>query len=235
MVSLSTNQLVTSEGSRLSVAGYHRATDTGALEWAVVRVSRLDRKSRLVMLDGARYAEDGIHVPYTLAGILSAPSPRVATEIRADEEAALRSHYSGLQAGGALTAPSATEEITVVRSEERLHISRLEWRPYKRTRVRVVVREREVVQRVVIKVQELVVDDDPSSVIERLGMAGDTASQDAAESELVLHREEVTFAKRVVPYERVRIRKEIVSDTYQVDDELRKERVEIERRRARRR
>lgn len=47
------------------------------------------------------------------------------------------------------------------------------------------------------------------------------------EMEIVLMEEEVVFSKRIVPRERVRLRREIVVDERRIDETLRKEEVEL--------
>jgi len=47
------------------------------------------------------------------------------------------------------------------------------------------------------------------------------------EMEIVLMEEEVVFSKRIVPRERVRLRREVVVDERKIDETLRKEEVEI--------
>ena len=47
--------------------------------------------------------------------------------------------------------------------------------------------------------------------------------------DLTLYEEQVVVSKRVVPRERIRIHREVVTEPQQITDELRKERVEVER------
>ena len=47
--------------------------------------------------------------------------------------------------------------------------------------------------------------------------------------ELVLQREEVTLVKRVVPYERVRVHKEVVTYSFTVNDAVRSEHIDVDR------
>ena len=49
-----------------------------------------------------------------------------------------------------------------------------------------------------------------------------------AEHEVVLHEEEVVVDKQVVPKERVRLDKDVVTEEQQVSEELRKEQIETE-------
>ena len=57
-------------------------------------------------------------------------------------------------------------------------------------------------------------------------MAGTKISE--AEHEVVLHEEKVVSEKKVVPKERVRLDKDVVTENETVDAELRKERIEVE-------
>jgi uncharacterized protein (TIGR02271 family) len=57
-------------------------------------------------------------------------------------------------------------------------------------------------------------------------MSGPDLSEE--EHELTLSEEEVTVDKRVVPKERVRLDKDVVTDEEQVNETVRKEQIEVE-------
>ncbi|GAC1343705.1 MAG: hypothetical protein NVSMB29_16680 [Candidatus Dormibacteria bacterium] len=126
------------------------------------------------------------------------------------------------------SAPPVTETVaSVIRSEEQLRVKRLEWRPYQRLRLRTVVRTRQVTHVVEECWEELVIDEEPVSVVERLQAVAGLAPPDDGEFDRVLHREEVVVTKRTVPYERVRVSKVLGDTTVPVETTLRKERVEL--------
>ena len=57
---------------------------------------------------------------------------------------------------------------------------------------------------------------------------GEAASREAAAAEAMLREEEVVIHKRVVPRERVRLTKEVVTEEQSVSDEVREEHVEVD-------
>jgi uncharacterized protein (TIGR02271 family) len=120
--------------------------------------------------------------------------------------------------------PSERDPVEVVRHEQELAVGR---RVVARDRVRLstrIVTETRMVE-VQVRRQELVVEREPLSDAHRDPMTG----ADPTPLEIVLHAEEPVVETRVVPVERVRVAKVAVAEQQRVVDELRAERVEVDR------
>ncbi len=118
----------------------------------------------------------------------------------------------------------------MVRHEERIDVRASEWRPYERVRIRKVVLSEEVTEAVTVRREELVIDDERISAVERLEASFGTALPPPPDNfDMILHREEVVVTKRVVAYERVRVRTTRVSRDHDIDESVRRERIEVDR------
>lgn len=222
-----------------SVVGIHRDPQTSVARWAVVDSGNPSHRFLVVPLTAATTGTDGLHVPYSAADVQAAPSLAEPTRMQRGEEALLVRHY-GLaggspstpepQASAALPAAQSESLITMVRHEEQLAVTGLEWRPYERMRIRKVVRTEEVTEVVTVRREELVVEDEPINAVERLEAAFGTSTPPPPEDlDIILHREEYVVQKRVVPYERVRVHTDRVADDWPLEGTVRKERIEVER------
>ncbi|GAC1341353.1 MAG: hypothetical protein NVSMB29_11700 [Candidatus Dormibacteria bacterium] len=215
--------VISSDGQQIgSVIGLHRDAASGTVRWAVLDIEDSSGGSWVVPFSQAVPTPTGLRIPVESAHVLSAPRLSDPTRIGRGEEELLLAHYAREPSGAATTTQTVA---SLVRSEEQLRVQRLEWRPYKRVRVRTVVRSRQVTHVVEERWQELVLEDQPVTVVDRLGLS---APEDG-DLDLVLHREEVVVTKRIVPYERVRISKGQADSAFPVEDSVRKERVEVER------
>lgn len=116
----------------------------------------------------------------------------------------------------------------VVRSEEEAHVT-IRTTPYERVRVRrrVVVEERTIE----VRREELVIEREPleDAGPEADAAAGTPALGAADELEIELRYEEVELVRRLVPFERVRVRRELVRREVLVDEQLEVERIAVER------
>ncbi len=123
--------------------------------------------------------------------------------------------------------PSRTpveEPVEVVRSEEEL---RLGVRVVAHERVRLVKR---VVSETVTRTFEVRREE---LYMERLPLDAEPSDLDGAlapgeVADIVLHEEEVELVSRIVPRERVRVRKELVTEQHPVSDTVRREQIELE-------
>lgn len=227
---------VSEDGALLgSVIGIHRDPATRAARWAVLDSGDPQRRFLLVPLQRATTQSDGLHVPYSAAQVRSGPPVDDPTRMRESEEAQLAAHYRGATpvAAAAPVVPAAPVDdaaLSMVRHEEQLGVTGLEWRPYQRLRVRRVVHTEEVTEVVTVRREELVVEDEPITAFERLEATYGTATPPPPEDiEMVLHREEVVVQKRIVPYERVRIHTDRVAFDHSIEGTVRKERIDVER------
>lgn len=208
------------------ILGVHRHPVSRTELWAVVG---REKRSLLVPLHGAVTEPGLVRAAYPADRVLSAPSVVDPTRLHAADEDRLNAHYgapSSAPGEAATTTPDG--DVSVLRSEERLEVRALEWRPYQRVRLRTVIRSREEKHVVRVRWEELVVDSNPVSAVERLEVSAGLSRRDSADVELVLHREEVTVTTRVVPYERVRATRSSLTEELEVTETVRKERVDIE-------
>jgi len=121
--------------------------------------------------------------------------------------------------------PSVSDDtVEVVRSEEELDVG-MRVVPRERVRIGKRVVSETVTRSVEVRREEL--------YLERLGVdAGAAPGPDGGSQEevleFVLHEEEVQLVTRVVPRERVRVRKELVTERLPVNETLRREEIEVE-------
>jgi uncharacterized protein (TIGR02271 family) len=116
----------------------------------------------------------------------------------------------------------------VVRSEEQLSVGTVST-PVRRVRFRKVIVSEERTVTVTVRREELRVDEEPISADEAdVLLAGITATETDTEDafELVLHEEQIEVVTRVVPIERVRVSKDVVTVETPVTESVRREQVE---------
>lgn len=167
-------------------------------------------------------------VPYTEQGSTTAsdaPEARGAGSSTTDrrEDWADRGG-AGAERGGNGADRGRDEAMT--RSEEELRVGTAA-QERGRVRLRKYVVTEQVQQTVPVKREEVRVEREPITETNReAAHAGPEITE--AEHEVVLHEEEPVVEKRVVPKERVRLKKDTVTDEHEVSEEVRKERIETE-------
>lgn len=210
---------------------------TGRATWAEVRGRR---HTALVPLDHADHDDHAgteLHVPYSAEQLAQAPHHDPARRLDPRQEQELYLHY-GLPWGTSVPAPAgpSTEQAHVgtdrgtagtVRSEEQLRIA-VERRPYARKRLvtHIVTEDRTFtvpVRRPEVRLEAVPLRDPGTDGPDRQ----DELREDVHET--VLYGEEVVVTTRVVPLERVRLRRHVVTGEQRVTEELRAERVETDR------
>jgi uncharacterized protein (TIGR02271 family) len=214
--------------------------DTGRPTFGIVSLdSDPDGKRVMVPLHHARPERDVLALPLDRHRVASAPAVRAdVAEIPPEAGRYVLEHF-GLTSGDEdlttqVMAPveptptgeqAADAEITL--SEEQLVVDAVP-RAAERVRVRKAVVTEEVTVTVTVRREELVIEreplDDPATEI---AWAEDTAA-DAGAVEFVLHAEEPVVTKRVVPLERVRVRRDTVVEERRITDEVRKERLDVD-------
>ena len=120
------------------------------------------------------------------------------------------------------TATGAAADDTMTRSEEELRVGTEHGRRG-RAGVRKRVRTEQVERTVPVEREELRVEREPIP-------AGERGHAEVGEDEqtIELHEERPVVEKQVVPKERIRVGKEVVTDEEQVSEEVRKEEVEVD-------
>jgi hypothetical protein len=145
----------------------------------------------------------------------------------ASTEPAARPSRAG-PAGPPVPGPAAQGPVEVVRSEEELQVgvrSRL-----RRLRLRKYVVTEYLTRTIPVRREEVRLEEVPAPA-EPVGEPDDQPTVQAASEqpllEVVLHREEPVIQLRVVPAERVRLFKDVVTEQRTVTEEIRKEQVNL--------
>ncbi|WOH18535.1 PRC and DUF2382 domain-containing protein [Paenarthrobacter sp. GOM3] len=118
------------------------------------------------------------------------------------------------------------DDGAMTRSEERLNVGK-ESQATGRARLRKYITTENVTTTVPVQREEVRVEREPITD----GNSGDAMSGPElteSEHEVTLHEERPVVDKETVPVERVRLEKDTVTDEVQVDEEVRKERIETE-------
>lgn len=191
----------------------------GAATWAAVD---LGDGSTLVPLDRARAVAGSVQVPYDADRLRTAPRHDPAAPLQQDEADRLVEHY----------AERASD--WTVRHEEQLRV-RTETVVTGRVRVRrYAVTERRTftvdVTREEISIVHEPVDGGPAG---EPGEPGEGLSEEVLE--LVRHEERVVISKEVVPVERVRVVRRVVTRPQEVHGEVRRDVVDVQEERFDRR
>ena len=241
-----------------SIEEIYEDTDTGQPEWALVNTGLFGTKSTFVPLRDASQQGDAITVPYDKSLVKDAPGIEREGELSRDEEQRLYQHYnldygtqrsdSGLAEGSAGMTTGTTGTTTgttdmdrgtvgrdtsgpttddaMTRSEEELRVG-TERRETGRARLRKYIVSETVERTVPIQREEIRVEREPITDAN----AGDAMSGPALseeEHEVVLHEERAVVQKDVVPKERVRLDKDVVTEEQRISEEVRKEQIEVE-------
>jgi hypothetical protein len=132
-------------------------------------------------------------------------------------------------AGPPVPRLAAQGPVEVVRSEEELQVGVRRRR--RRLRLRKYVVTEYLTRTIPVRREEVRLEELPAPA-EPVGEAGDQgaaqAAGDQALLEVVLHREEPVIQLRVVPAERVRLFKDVVTEQRTVTEEIRKEQVDLQ-------
>ena len=206
---------------------------TGKPEWVGVGAGLFKTKRVLVPVKGARLDQSGFRVPYTQDQVKNTPAI-TDDEISQETERELYSHYgldysesrseSGLPEGGPTVASGGTAveaDATVTRSEEELRIG-------KRTVEAGKVRLRKWVETVPVD-QEVEVRRETAR-IERQPINQPVEGVELSEErfEVPLKEEQLVVEKQTVAKERISVDKDVRTQRQTIQEELRRERVEIE-------
>lgn len=228
------------------IAGVYPDPATAVAEWAAVDLGELPGRVVLVPLAEAIAVFGGIQVPYRAEHLQHAPiAPASRTLNEADLTAAI-DYYLAADGPGGSTDPTADpkastdaqsggEDLVVVRSEEQLRAS-TETIPVQRLRLRkyVVTEERTITVR--LRREEFRIDQEPitdpaagtpppgaDDPIDTLLGPGDDR-----EAEIVLYAEQPVITTEVVPVERIRVSKYLVTDDQPVSGTVAREVIETE-------
>ena len=120
-----------------------------------------------------------------------------------------------------MAASPVTGQDAMIRSEEELHVTKRR-RPRTRVRLRKYIVTEMVTTRVPVRREEMRLEREPITDLD--ADSNEPASSDDLH-EVVLHEERLVIERRVVPTERVRMRKETITEAKPVSGEVRTEQV----------
>jgi uncharacterized protein (TIGR02271 family) len=223
--------LVDRDGSRIgSIDAIYLDDQTGQPEWALVNTGLFGTKSSFVPLAQATPTGDDVRVPYDKQLVKDAPRVDPDGHLSEDEERQLWRHYgldydrtSRTRVGRDTSSRSTDEAMT--RSEEELRVGTAQ-RERGRVRLRKYVTTEQVQQTVPVQRDRARVEREPITDA-NLDAATSGPEISEEEHEVVLREEEPVVQKRAVPKERVRLDKETVTGQDRVEEELRKEQIEV--------
>ena len=230
--------------------------DTNEPEWALVNTGMFGTKRTFVPLREASERNGNLTVEFEKSTVKDAPQVEANGQISQSEEQELYSYYgfeysearsdSGLpETGGERferdtdvsdrdDAPGTvgrdtsgpTTDDAMTRSEEELKVGTTQ-RESGRARLRKYVVTEDVQQTVPVRREEVRIEREPITDA-NVGNATDGPAISEEEHEVVLHEEEVVTEKRTVPKERVRMDKDVEIEEQTVNEELRKEQIDVD-------
>jgi uncharacterized protein (TIGR02271 family) len=228
---------------------------SGRPEWVTVKTGLFGMKRTFVPIHGSEPCGDGdLRLAYDKGRIKDAPRVDPEGHLSPDEERQLWAHYgydyTDMSAGKkygygrAYGQARADEDYdwrrdddtqTVTRSEEELRVAkeRTERKETGTVRLRKYVVTENVKVDVPVTREEVRVTREPVSGTQpartdgkiRSGQAGDIGE---IEQEIVTYEERPVVTKETVPKEKIRLEKDTVTDTETVQDQVRREKVDIQ-------
>jgi stress response protein YsnF len=199
--------------------------ETGRPEWLAIKTGLLGSKQSFAPIEGASAEGDAVTVPYGKSQVKDAPGVDPDGELSQEEEQRLYQHY-GLDYGESRSDSGLPEGTTgasgdaITRSEEELRVG-VAPREVGRARLRKYVVSEPVQEEVTTQREEVRLEREPvTDANVHRATRGELSEE---EHEVTLSAEEPVVEKRVVPKERVRLDKDVVSEQETVSDEVRKE------------
>jgi uncharacterized protein (TIGR02271 family) len=213
--------------------------DTGQPEWLGIGTGFLRMKRVLVPVAGASTRDDGFYVAYTKDQVKDSPDID-DQEIGQDTERELYSYYglgysesrsdTGLPEGAPSAGTTGRADVDTTRTQDQGSVTRAEeelrvgTRPVEagRLRLRKWTETEPVSEQVELRQETARVEREP------INQPVSTAELGDEEIEIPLRAEEAVVDKKTVAKERVSVGKDVESRSETVEDELRKERVQVE-------
>jgi uncharacterized protein (TIGR02271 family) len=180
----------------------------------------------LIPLEGVRVEPGGdpVDLPFDGARLAGAPQAEpTVTSLDAATAQAVTAHFAG-ESPTQVAAPVDDDAPEMVLSEEQLLVE-TERVPVDRVRLRKEIVEEEVTLTVVLRREELVIEREPVGPDEALV---EPVAGTETPLEIVLWAEEPVVTTRSVPTERVRLRREVVTEDREITRELKRERAEVD-------
>jgi uncharacterized protein (TIGR02271 family) len=229
--------LLDRDGGRIgTIDAIYLDDQTSEPEWALVNTGLFGTKSTFVPLTQAFQSDNDVVVPYDKQLVNDAPRIDPDGHLSEAEERQLWRHYgldydrttstraTGRDAVGRDTSGPTTDDA-MTRSEEELRVGTAQ-RERGRVRLRKYVTTEQVQQTLPVRREKARVEREPITDA-NLDAATSGPEISEEEHEVILREEEPVVEKRVVPRERVRLDKETVTGQDRVEEELRKEQIEV--------
>lgn len=200
---------------------------SGAATWAVVDAG--GGATPLVPLDGVRADGPGIRVPYDAEQLRTAPPHDPAAALSHEEAAQLARHYAARPPRVAQPGGDGSEPGWAVRHEERLRVL-TDTFVTGRVRVRKYAVTEERTFTVQVTREEISIEHEEVPAGEHAPLRSAEPGAEVGEQvlELVRHEERVVVAKEVVPVERVRVVRHVVTRPHTVRGDVRREVVDVD-------
>jgi uncharacterized protein (TIGR02271 family) len=240
--------LLGADGEKIGeVKEIYEDSATGKPEWALVSAGFFGTRSHFVPLAGASPQGESVRTTVTKDQVKAAPSIEGDGKLSEADERRLFEHYgvpyteegsvtaegapgagtgSGMSGGASeghdTSGPNTDDAMT--RSEEELRVGTAS-QERGRARLRKYVVTENVETTVPVQREEVRIEREPITDA-NVDQALDGPEISEEEHEVVLHEEEPVVEKRVVPKERVALRKDTVTDERQVSEQVRKEQIE---------
>jgi uncharacterized protein (TIGR02271 family) len=245
------------DGSKIgTIQDIYLDEETGQPEWAAVKTGLFGNKVSFAPLAQASMQGGDVVLPYDKAKVKGAPTAEADGALSQQEEAELYRYYgldytearsdSGLPTGQRPTAtPTTDADVTpqgspgvvgndvsgqetdgaMTRSEEELRLGTTQ-RETGRVRLRKHIVSERVQTQVPVARESVHVEREPITDA-NVGQATSGPDLSEEEHEVTLRAEQPVVEKRVVPKERVRVDKDVVTEQRQVTEELRKEQIDL--------
>ena len=238
---------VGSDGGKLGKVGQIYLDEaTGQPAWVTVSTGMFGTRQSFAPLDNADVRGDQLVLAVPQRLVKDAPNIEDDGHLNDSETFALYQHYAGYLVRGPRRAEDAgygwsdtgttaagaqghdtsgpTTDEAMTRSEERLHVG-TETMPVGRARLRKYVVTENVSTTVPVSHEEVRIEREPITEANvGAAMSGPDISEE--EHEVTLHAERPVAAKETVPVERVRLATETVTQERQVNEQIRKERID---------
>lgn len=226
---------------------------TGEPAWATVKTGLFGMSQSFVPLAGATTSGSDIRVNYSKEQVKDAPRIDDSDgRISPEEEDQLYRYYDLSDTQGTyadtgtvtdttdvrtdrdvdydrdvnVNATSGTTDDAMTRSEERLHVG-TQSREVGKVRLRKYIVTENVTRTVPVSREEVRLEREPITDA-NVGDAVSGPELTESEHEVTLHAEEPVVAKETVPVERVRLDKDTVTEQVSVNEQVRKEEVEVD-------
>jgi uncharacterized protein (TIGR02271 family) len=231
--------VIDNDGNKIGSIGQVFLDDqSGQPEWITAKTGMFGGGESFVPLRDAEVNGNDVRVPYDKDKVKDAPRISDAdSHLDEAEEATLYEYYgySNQHTTGGVADSShdsghdtsgENTDSAMTRSEEEVHVgTQTEARGKARLRKYVVTEN--VTKTVPVQREEVRVEREPITDANR-GEALDGPAISEEEHEITLNEERVVVEKEAVPVERVRLEKDTVTEERQVDEEVRKEKIEVD-------